>query len=255
MTAESDIDVYVKDTFFKNSTSGVLVEVGAAGPDFLSISQRYRKAGWKVIAVEPNPAFCEQHRKLGYEVLEYAASDVEGDDIDFFVVDSEGYAYGGGELTFESCSSLGIHEKFKEQGGENLKTRTIPVKVRRLDTILATHAPEVEKIDLLVIDVEGWELHVLRGLNFERYRPTVIILENVFQDLAYEDAMIERGYERCKWLYPNEVYVGRTPALQAARIARRLTKPSVDLARKVLGPTVQRYRQFRAEMARKSEGR
>jgi FkbM family methyltransferase len=41
--------------------------------------------------------------------------------------------------------------------------RKIRVNVHRLDTILAEHAPEPEHIDVVSIDVEGWELEVLRG--------------------------------------------------------------------------------------------
>jgi FkbM family methyltransferase len=50
--------------------------------------------------------------------------------------------------------------------------RRIKVNVRRLDTLLAEHAPHVRQLDI-VSDVEGWELEVLDGLSFERYRPTV----------------------------------------------------------------------------------
>jgi hypothetical protein len=78
-----------------------------------------------------------------------------------------------------------------------------------LDTLLARHAPEVRRIDLLVVDVEGWELEVLRGLDFRRYRPRVLIIENLFHDPAYRDFMQARGYELWRELAPNEVYVRR----------------------------------------------
>jgi hypothetical protein len=48
---------------------------------------------------------------------------------------------------------------------------------------------------------------VLDGLDFERYRPGVVIVENLFADRGYRRAMRRRGYVRWRHLAPNEVYV------------------------------------------------
>jgi FkbM family methyltransferase len=163
MAAEGNVDRVVRDAFFAGIRNGVLVEVGAAMPDYLSIGASFRALGWKVISIEPNPDFCAAHRAQGYEVLQYAASDTEADDVDFFVVDSHGTAYREGEVSFESFSSLGIKDQFAdlyETVREKSEISTIPVKVRKLDTILAAHEPDVRAIDILAIDVEGWELNV-----------------------------------------------------------------------------------------------
>jgi|ERR1035441_9223207 hypothetical protein len=102
MAAEKDIDRVVREAFFPDGTSGVLVEVGAARPDYLSISASFRERGWKIIAVEPNPEFCALHRANGHYVLQYACSDEDKDNVDFFVVDSNGADYLGGKVSFES---------------------------------------------------------------------------------------------------------------------------------------------------------
>lgn len=212
MAAEHDVDRVVRDAFFAKTTNGVLVEVGAARPEYLSISASYRALGWKVIAIEPNPEFCAAHRALGHNVLEYAASDTETDDANFFVVDSNGASYMGGEVSFESFSSLGINGQFAdlhETVKASTSVKTISVKVRKLDTILATHQPDLRAIDILSVDVEGWELNVMRGLTLERYRPKVVILESVFNDPEYIAFMQARGYRLWRRLEPNDVYVRR----------------------------------------------
>jgi hypothetical protein len=89
----------------------------------------------------------------------------------------------------------------------DIKTRTIKVNLRRLDTILAEHAPEVQAIDILTIDVEGWELAVLAGLSMQRYKPRVVIMENLFDDGKYEGFMRERGYRLHRKVHPNDIYV------------------------------------------------
>lgn len=208
MPAEKDVDRIVQDRFFRGRTGGVLVEVGAARPDYLSISASFRALGWQVIAIEPNPGFCAEHRALGHEVLEYACSDEDKDNVEFFVVNSQGADYLGGKVSFESYSSLGIKDEFKSMlARQQTSMERIEVKMRRLDTILAAHYPELEQIDVLAIDVEGWELSVLGGLDLERYRPRVVILENYFKSKAYVDYMKQHGYRRWKRLDPNEIYI------------------------------------------------
>jgi hypothetical protein len=57
-----------------------------------------------------------------------------------------------------------------------------------------------------LIDVEGWELEVLAGFSIERYRPAVLIVENLFEDPAYRQALLRRGYELQVRVSPNDVY-------------------------------------------------
>lgn len=220
MAAEMDVDREVRETFFKDKKEpGVFVEIGAARPDYLSVSASFRKLGWKVISVEPNPEFCKLHRDLGYEVHEYACSDADLDDVEFFVVDSKGAEYQGGNVSFESFSSLGIQNEFSELYDtvkNNTQVRKIPVKVRRLDTILAEHEPDVKTVDIVAVDVEGWELSVMRGFSIEKFQPRVIILENLFKKDEYVDYMRSRGYGLWKRLEPNDVYV-EIKALEAQR--------------------------------------
>ncbi len=108
MAAEKDIDEVIQKQFSPGVVSGVLVEVGAAKPDYLSVGASFRNLGWKVISIEPNPNFCALHRAMGYEILQYACSDTDAEDVAFFVVATKDQHYLGGETSFESFSSLGI---------------------------------------------------------------------------------------------------------------------------------------------------
>ena len=125
LAAEKDIDKVVREAFFRNlpQGKGVLVEVGAARPDYLSIGASFREVGWRVIAIEPNPEFCAMHRALGLEVLQYACSDEDRDGVDFFLVDSQKADYLDGKVTFESLSSLGIEGKFAAELKQSRQSR------------------------------------------------------------------------------------------------------------------------------------
>jgi FkbM family methyltransferase len=203
---EGELDQIVRDRFFLGVAAGVFVDVGAARPDFLSMSALYRALGWRVIAIEPNPVFCQAHRAAGYEVLEYACSDHDEDAVDFEVVDSHGAPYEGGAVSFESFSSLRVKDSYRTLRAD-LDVRRIKVNARRLDSILAEHAPDVWRLDIVAVDVEGWELEVLDGLSFDRYQPTVLIVENLFSDAEYRRVMRTRGYALWRQVGPNDVYV------------------------------------------------
>jgi hypothetical protein len=100
--AEGDVDKVVQRRFFRNQNAGVFVDVGAANPDYLSVSALYRALGWRIIAIEPNPAFCAMHHKRGHEILQYACGERDEDGVDFCVVDSHGERYQNGQVSYES---------------------------------------------------------------------------------------------------------------------------------------------------------
>lgn len=209
---EGDIDQIVYDQFFSGKT-GVFVDVGAARPDFLSISALFREKKWRVIAVEPNPDFFQLQKDAGVEAIQCACGAHDEDDVEFTLVLQDRQDYMGGVVSYESFSSLGIKKEFSDLKS-NLNERKIRVKVRRLDTILAERSPPVTKIDVLSIDVEGWEMEVLNGLNLSLVQPRVIVLENLFRSQDYVDRVVDDGYVLWKRSYPNDVYItSRSPLL------------------------------------------
>jgi FkbM family methyltransferase len=204
-----NVDALVRAQFFPDATfKGVMVEVGAARPDFLSIGASFRGLGWRVLSIEPNPAFAAMHRELGHEIVQAACGDHDADDVPFFVVDSKGASYLGGSVTSESFSSLGIRGDYaKIMSSVDVQMTEIRVAVRRLDSIIEVASPSVERVNLVCVDVEGWELEVLAGLSFERWQPKVVIVEHLFEGREHQEFMRQRGYELWGFVAPNEIYV------------------------------------------------
>ena len=81
----------------------------------------------------------------------------------------------------------------------------------------------VKKIDLLTIDVEGYELKILKGLNFEKYHPSVIIVEyldlhskkweipfnnidNILNSEIY-NFLINKNYKFVNWVNGDLVFI------------------------------------------------
>lgn len=201
--AEGNVDQIVFDEFFKDQERGGFVEVGAARPDFLSIGALFRSRGWRVLSIEPNPFFCEMHHAKGHEIYQYACGAHDENDVEFCIVHSNDK----GEISNESYSSLSIKPGYlAHEPDKTLNVTKIRVNLRRLNTILHDHAPDIARIDCISIDVEGWELEVLDGLDLELFAPRILIVENLLDDEKYRQYMTEHKYYLTKVIFPNEIY-------------------------------------------------
>lgn len=203
--AESNVDQIVFKEFF-GEHPGNLIEIGAARPNWLSIGAFYRANKWDVLSIEPNPTFAQMHRDVGHDVLEFACGSEDKDCVDFTIVDSEGAKYRDGQVSYESWSSLSIRDEYADIF-PGLETRNIEVKQRKLDTLISQFRSDWQNIDIICVDVEGWELEAISGLDFNKFKPKVIIIENLFYKQSYRAFMKARGYKLWKILAPNEIYI------------------------------------------------
>ena len=141
---------------------GYACEVGANSGTNRSNTMAFEEKGWMVLCVEANPlleASGRASRKLWRQV---ACSDADAEDVEFCSV---------GGFPHESCSSL----DGTRYGSSDITSRH-RVSTRRLDRILEEAG--FPRLDYLAIDVEGWEQEVLAGFTIERWKPTIIVLED-----------------------------------------------------------------------------
>jgi FkbM family methyltransferase len=206
---EGDVDLIVQSAFFPDRAyQGTMVEVGAAKPSYLSVGANFRSRNWRVISIEPNPYFCELHRQRGFNIIECACGESDRDNVSFFIVQQANVHSLGQEVTYESFSSLGIRGRYADaMRTVSTTVDEIKVNVRRLDTILRENAHDVSEIDIVSVDVEGWEIEVLNGLSFDIYKPKVLIIENLFLEQSYRDYMALRNYSLWRRVEWNDIFV------------------------------------------------
>jgi hypothetical protein len=65
--------------------------------------------------------------------------------------------------------------------------KTMVIAVERLDAILSRHLPADTRIDFMSIDVEGFDLPVLRSNDWNRFRPRCVLAEAL--GLSLDEAM------------------------------------------------------------------
>ena len=182
---------------YLNYKNGFFIEVGAN--DGYNQSNTYyleKILGWKGVLVEPIPELFKECKKNrgGSSVFNYAL--VAHDFNDSFV-----------EMHYANLRSL-VDGSFKDREFEakhiqdglstqNIeKSYTVKIPSRTLSSIL-DESCNSKQIDFLSLDVEGYELNVLKGLNLEKYRPTYILVEaNSFNEvndyLASRYEMVEQ---------------------------------------------------------------
>lgn len=154
---------------------GFAVEVGAADGQFTSPTLVLEKLHeWNVICVEPNPLYAAHARATRMHVVEAAAADFIANDHPFTLcnVHPECRLH-----EMQGGSSLVVQREHLERLGWTPKgERMIEVAVRTLSSILADAL--WDRLDFLSVDTEGTEDMVLHGLDFDRWRPKVICVEN-----------------------------------------------------------------------------
>jgi hypothetical protein len=92
--------------------------------------------------------------------------------------------------------------QIRNENGPYKITGERPVRTVTLAEILDQHLPRGQRIDFLTIDVEGLDLEVLKSNDWTKYKPTIVLAEDLsLQKLERMDEspvvglMRQHGYE------------------------------------------------------------
>jgi FkbM family methyltransferase len=170
-------------------TSAVFfVEVGANdGHSFDPIHEHVVRHGWNGIVIEPLPDLFKQlvecYRRCPGVILENVAISEEAGERQMYRVSPNAMSDGalpswtkglGSFFTDRNAlGGVGVSAEQFEAIRPHVTTQT--VRCRPLGEVLLQH--RVAKLDLLQIDVEGYDYHVLQQLDWQRFSPRVIRME------------------------------------------------------------------------------
>ena len=87
------------------------------------------------------------------------------------------------------------------------KITIIAVPQKTLNMILEKELRDIINIDILKIDIEGGELKCLKGLDFDKYKPKIILLENICKNNAINLYLFSKGYRLDKEISYNQFYI------------------------------------------------
>jgi FkbM family methyltransferase len=161
--------------FLDSRKAGFYVDIGAHHPVRFSNTYLFYEKGWRGINVEPSPAAIARFASLRHR------------DINVGI----GVSENSGELIYYEFDDPALNTFDRELMQEREArtpyrvVRTSKVKVERLEKILADNLPGGQAIDFMSVDVEGFDLQVLRSNDWRRYRPQLVLVEAL--DFSLQD--------------------------------------------------------------------
>jgi|694.fasta_scaffold101006_1 FkbM family methyltransferase len=149
---------------FAGITDGFYIDVGAQHEEVDSVTRHFYEAGWSGINIEP--------------VAEFAAT-FKCRERDLTVCCAAGSDERLMPMAISLDSGLSSLDQKNAANTESLGllTETRIIHIRRLDDILLDIGLPEKDFEFLKVDVEGFELEVINGLNLHRYRPRIILCE------------------------------------------------------------------------------
>jgi FkbM family methyltransferase len=207
--------------------AGRYVEVGANHPSDDSATRAFYDRGWSGITVEPVPYFADlQRAERPRDHLVQAA-----------ITDS------AGEITLHMVPGTGlstivdaVSDRHAEAGIEHVD---LVVPTRRLDDVLSESELAGAQIHFMLIDVEGAEREVLKGLDLHQWRPWVLVVESTAPNSTltthgdWEPALLACDYEFCLFDGISRFYVA---AEKADELRAALSYPACILDNYVTFP-------------------
>lgn len=189
-------DRFILDYF--NGKPGTYIDVGANYPIKISNTYLLYRSGWCGITIEPIPRLHFRHKRIRPKDIQLgiAVSDTCTRLIFY-------------ELHPSSLSSFD-EEKVEDaikRFGARIKAK-VPVVVKTLAEVVEQHAAG-RQIDLLTIDAEGLDLRVLRGLDWSKTKPALIVCEHDDRE-SQGDAcnfLKGHGYRLLRTMGCNDIFV------------------------------------------------
>ena len=192
------------DEFFKKKEKGVYIDIGCHQPILNNNTYRLYKRGWTGINVDLDYNTIDMFnffRKKDLNIQAGVSNSVEEKKLYFF------------------HNRSAINTLSESAGLKSKEVRTI--KTTTLNNIIENSRFKDMEIDYISIDVEGHELSVLKGLNFKKYRPKLVILELIdpsikeFHEQKLQNIlnssinkfMENEDYKLINWIHDDLVYV------------------------------------------------
>lgn len=182
----------ILERYFSSQSEGFYVDVGAHHPLRFSNTYRFYKKGWRGVNIDAMPnSMTEFNRVRSRDINVEVPVSADSKVLPYYI--------------FNEPALNGFDAELAEGRNQANNTyyieRTEYLETRRLSEILDEHLREGQKIDFLSIDVEGFDLEVLKSNDWQKYRPGMVLVE-VFGgslpaviDSDINKFMIHRNYE------------------------------------------------------------
>lgn len=166
--------------YLKHIENGFFLEAGALDGLFMSNTKILEELGWKGLLIEPSKKAaesCKKNRTSAVERYALVSKEHEGDKVTGdFVLD--------GEFGIGAWSSIN-HKTYGQVADTIFSHFVTEVPAITLEKLLDKHG--IKQIDFLSLDVEGYEMDVLGGIDFSKVVISNILIEVNLTDYSLPD--------------------------------------------------------------------
>jgi FkbM family methyltransferase len=166
------------------------VDVGAHHPVDKSNTYAFYRQGWNGINIDANPDAIQLFKSRRPRDINILAAISEHPDEHVYTK-----FHNSAFNTLDSKTANTVAASGQKIVGQ------ITVKTRTLRSVLDEFIPKSRLIDFLSVDVEGFDLEVLRSNDWTQYRPTVVVVEcmdmyqhKCFSDIPVYSFMVSNNY-------------------------------------------------------------
>lgn len=151
---------------FEYSEPGFYVDIGAHHPKRFSNTYYFYRKGWRGINIDATPGSMKRFNKIRrWDMNIETAVANEKREMIYHIFNEPAVN------TFdEKYADKAINDGYELIRKQKINTKT-------LKEILVQYLPEKQKIDFMSVDVEGFDLEVLKSNDFDLFRPEYILVE------------------------------------------------------------------------------
>jgi FkbM family methyltransferase len=159
---------FLLSQYFKEA-NGFFVEIGCIDGRRFSNTYFFEKRGWKGLCVEAHRDYIDLLRanRPNSQVIHCAVGEADEDEAVF-------YANARGSL---SSLDPTTEERWRRDYAQYFSGFQQQIVPKRTLTTIFTEAG-VSHIDILSLDIEGYEVEALSGLDFRKFGPSVLVVES-----------------------------------------------------------------------------
>lgn len=154
------------ERFLEGKNRGFYVDVGAHHPKRFSNTYRLYRHGWRGLNIDAMPGSMSQFKRTRSRDVNVEAAVASGRrDLTFFV------------FTERALNTFDSELARQRSVGPSKIVRQVLMTTQPLSDLLDKHVPGGTEVDVLNIDVEGYDLEVLESNDWTRYKPTFVLAE------------------------------------------------------------------------------
>lgn len=178
---------FILDQMFPGKIDGFFVEVGCIDGKRFSNTFHFERKGWKGVCIEAHPDYIPllQANRPNSIICHCAVGDTDQEDVIF-------YANKRGSLSTLDKSQEARWQRDYAPYFHGFEEKHVPMK--SLGSVFRENA--LTHIDIFSIDIEGYETHALKGLDFSFIKPLVMVIESdsAAQESEIDSILLPQGY-------------------------------------------------------------